>query len=398
MNKSVISLTILLTLTGCLHSLQYDLTDQDKIKPLTNHSMNVVVLKFDDVRPREERTDSIREQLGQQHISDYTYDKEFNTKVNNGISTMFTEHLNEVGVFMAVKYIPTSFTEMEPRTFDSLHRIGVDAVVTGRIHNFFGYYQTDAGSILIPTAFMLGLGLPPLFLMSHNQEKTYTFLGETFTMTEFDKTPILVSQVTMALGTWIGLTIEGMRERDIEYKTKLSLRLVSTKSRITLWEDSIIVEEKRHKSAPGTNKFDLAIESFHEATRKLVNGLLLASFTPESISPDSVSDKYTPNSRVMLSKKPEPTIPPSVEISYDSIVTMMDEQVQIRCSSKSDKLILSFKGIIGIDRNMTGSFNETSLEVQKNNTFYVLINSTLLLRVDVAQATGDGISLIFTKY
>jgi hypothetical protein len=259
-------------LVGCgKYALKYDLPEES-FKSEKPHPFNVVVTTFTDIRPQEERIDSVR------GSNDYTSDDEFIGQVDKEISKMVAKHVAYANVFAGLRYVDLSIADLRHTDMDSLHARGFHAVLTGEIRHFSGYYERNTGrEFLYGIGFGCLLGVPPLF-MNMYKEKTNHFLGSTFTTREYDPLPMYLSAIGFPLGGFIGDRIEKSYQRNIEQACALSLRLISTSTHRVVWEDSVTVQQKEHKAAGGTNKYELAVTALRDAVSQLVYRISAASF------------------------------------------------------------------------------------------------------------------------
>jgi hypothetical protein len=141
-----------------------------------------------------------------------------------------------------------------------------------------------------------------------------------------------------------------------------------------------------------------AIADVHTGMAKLIDAMNIHNDQSECLFPTEQAQEKK------LERSPELEeliVPFSVKIPYDGSVAILNRQVHVRCSKERESLFfstitLSFKGIVGIDKNRDGSFNRTSLKVQKGDIFYLRTES-LLLQFEVVQETDDGLTLTFKK-
>lgn len=251
---------VVLIMSGCAYPIKYKLNEKNISILKQTLPLRVLVTKFSDMRNSEERIKSLRKQKGYPDYGDYTYDKQFKGEVAEAITTMLVQHLNYSRVFSQVELAPFTSEQLSEEKLTSLSQIGVDAVMTGEIQHFYGYYDTNI--------FREILYQIPSYL--------YYFINPFGFSSDFVDALIHVS--IWITGTIGGLYLESLHKRDIEWRTKLSVKMIHTSTHDVLWEDTIEIFGKVHQRMPGPGgrpprKFEVAINSLRDAVNKMVKSL-----------------------------------------------------------------------------------------------------------------------------
>lgn len=250
---------IFLFLNGCKHPIKYGLNPRDILISKEILPMKVAVIEFTDIRPQEEREKSSREEKGFSDIGDYTYDKNFKGEVAEAITTMLIDHLRYAKIFSEVKSIAFAGEGLSKDNIDVFKQKGFDAVIVGKIKNFYGYYDRNVAREFI---FMLP-GLASAIVMPS--------IVDPYSFSE-SLVGVLVEAGILFSGTYL----ETLVKRDIEWKTELHVRLIQTSTSDAIWEDTFQVFGKVHKNMPGLgagNKYKVAVNSFRDAVNKMVKSL-----------------------------------------------------------------------------------------------------------------------------
>jgi len=274
-------LILLITIqNGCGYDITYDMTRSNVATCSHTHQFNVVVAHFTDNRPPEERIDTLRKEITDRRIGNYTYDENFSSPVDEAITILTTKHLMYSKVFSNIMSSTKTSEEIDNGYLDTLSAKGVDHVLTGRIDHFYGYYEQRIGKQLLyglPLACLIGI---PLTIASIEHE-TQVILGERFTTVKIN--PVIQGLATLGFlaGGSLGSYLESMERRDIEWRTNLSINLINTKNHEILWQDTINVQNSINSSMPGVNtdkrKYEVAVESLRIALNDLVKRLSMLS-------------------------------------------------------------------------------------------------------------------------
>lgn len=272
----ILAFFIVVFLIGCGYTIKYNLRDKDIFISQTRQKLNVVVTTFSDFRPPEEHEKSERTKLQYKDLGDYTYDKGFKGKVNEEITKMVVQHLDYSKIFSKVMY--AFARELTEDYVDSLRSAGFDAILTGDILDFYGYYDINANAVVLPLTF----GLPPLVYgifseikkrkeeIERMKENIYYEPGRN------DLYFLLLDGLSIA-GWLLGSYIESLQERNIEWHTRLFVQLINTSTYEVLWENTLESYSKEYKSMPGTDagngKFKVAVKSLREVVDQMVKSL-----------------------------------------------------------------------------------------------------------------------------
>ncbi len=249
----------MLLITGCGYQIKYALNNKDiaiSTKPIP---MKVQIATFSDSRDYIERQKEARKQKGGRDIGDYTYDKEFRGEVATEITKMLSDHLNYSRIFNpAVKLVSFSYQDISDTKLDSLQALGVDAVFTGEIGHFYGYYDRNIGRQLlyaVPLA-VLSASLLNLTTTSGNYQITYYWYGP---------------------GLVLGYYLESLHKRQIEQRAQINAKLISTTSHQVVWQQNFDIFVSGKRNMPGVNteqrKYQIALYSLRDAVNQLVTSL-----------------------------------------------------------------------------------------------------------------------------
>jgi hypothetical protein len=262
---TVLSITVIF-FSGCTHLIKYNLDQKIILISKRTLPLNVAVIKFSDVRPEEERNKSSREKKGYTDLGDYTYDKNFKGEVSEAITAMLIEHVRYSRVFSTVERAKLTSIDLSQEELILLQGEGFDAVMTGKIQNFYGYYDRniDREFLYFIPALAAAIASP--------------YIADPYSLTD----ALAATLVTVGLGI-AGPYFESLHKRDIEWKTSLRLKLVSTSTNHVIWEDTLEVFGKVHKSDPGfrgkqNEKYKIVISSLRDAINKMVKSLTELSF------------------------------------------------------------------------------------------------------------------------
>jgi len=112
------------------------------------------------------------------------------------------------------------------------------------------------------------------------------------------------------------------------------------------------------------------------------------SLAIDSITQSEIGIMHNDNEQSMFNiiltpKKPSEIVQGDVVVKVDAI--------------QWPRLLLSFTSIVGVDSNITGAFNETSIFVEDNTRFYVMMHEAGLYRVNVMVKYVDEFELRFEK-
>lgn len=251
--------TLCLLATGCTYKypLKYKLNGRDIVKAQSSVHLKVQVAALADLRPSAEMNKDDRVKQGDRDAGDYTYDNEFTPDMSRQISEMIIKHVNYSGIFdTPVSLAPYASNQISDTRLDELAKSGVDAVMTGEIQHFFGYYDRKLGRELL-YGVPLGLASAAVTMVA-SAAATGGFLYV----------------CTTAPGAYLGLYLESLHHRRIEKSCVLSVRLTSTKTYQPIWEDKLEVTSDERTSMPGATatkrKFQLATTALREAVNKMV--------------------------------------------------------------------------------------------------------------------------------
>ncbi len=254
-----------LFLGGCGYAIKYNLNEKDIFLSESTKPLKVQFATFSDMRDVVEREKSARKQEGYTDLGDYTYDKEFRGDVAEEITKMSIKHLNYSKVF-SYEITPASFGTEQPsaEVLDSLGEMGIDAVITGEINHFYGYYDQSLGRQLLyglPLAVASGL-LLTWTTTSGNYQTTYYWYGP---------------------GLVLGGYLESLHERIIRKHVQMRAILISTTTHQPFWEDSFEISSTEKRSMPGLStserKFQVTVWSLREAVNQMVKSIERATLS-----------------------------------------------------------------------------------------------------------------------
>jgi curli biogenesis system outer membrane secretion channel CsgG len=175
-------------LGGCGYAIQYNLNGRDIVLSKSTAPLKVQVATFSDKREVVERNKSARIEKGETDLTDYTYDREFRGNVAEEVTKMLIKHLNYSKVFASeTKRASFQSEQLSAGALDSLGKKGIDAVITGEIHHFFGYYDRSVGRELlyeIPLAVASGMLLTWTTTSGYYQT-TYYWYGPGLVLGEY---------------------------------------------------------------------------------------------------------------------------------------------------------------------------------------------------------------------
>lgn len=251
-------------LGGCatrtrVYRLQYSVKGPDIVQSDSVVSMKVQVARFYDIRDDIEQRISDRKESGGRDLKDYTYDAGFGDKVAEQITRMVIRHLNQSKVFSPhVTLARITSEQLTDAMLENLAKEGVDAVVTGEIEHFYGYYDHKPARRFL-YAFPLGMAS-----MAITAVYTAAATG--------------VAWVAVAYpGAYLGYYLESLHPRNIERHVLLKVQLISTKTHKPLWEDTFHVQSSERRSMPGfatrNRKYHVAVNSLRDATNEMVMSL-----------------------------------------------------------------------------------------------------------------------------
>jgi len=256
--------------TGCHYNLKYSLSDRTIMQSQNQKPLNVAVLILEDTRDDVEREKSVRKATGDADIGDYTYDSEFGNKVSEDISKMLVKHLEFSHAFEKITLGYEESSSLNQQLLDSLAGDRVDAVLTGKIRHFYGYYNQNTGKqVLFGGGLALAFGIPVGIMTSSTETKAYG-------IKEVKTNPIAISLAT-STGFMLGSWLESKGQRKIEWNTMLDLELVSTSTGETVWTGTAEASADEMKAMPGLNtekrKQEVAVNSLRLAVNDLVTNL-----------------------------------------------------------------------------------------------------------------------------
>lgn len=242
------------------YSIEYKLKNKNIVLSKSPKQLNVQVARFYDTRPLVEREKSARKNKSDRDINDYTYDNEFKGNVNEKITKMMIEHINYSKVFTPeVTLASLGSEQVSDASLDYLAETGIDAIMTGEIEHFYGYYdQKPFRKILYRLPLQISCAVVSLGLSMAILD------GKMGIFTTFP-------------GGYFGNYIESLHKRHIAQHVLLKVRLISTKTHKKLWEESFDVSFNGRKNIPGFSikkrKFQIVILSLQDAINKIVKSL-----------------------------------------------------------------------------------------------------------------------------
>ena len=269
----VVALLLAMLAVGCSHSINYSLNERQIVKSAEVAPLTVGVVTLIDARAPWERAKKACKSDGIEDCGDYTQDKDFGNHVARDISKMLASHLEYSQAFEDVRILDTEQKSSSPVELQRWADSGADAVLTGRVEHFYGYY--NGGSKVLPVGLCLASALAVGILTI--EEETYEISSPTGSSSGSMSTP-KVNSVATTLGAsagWAaGSYLESLSKRDNARQTKLTLALISTISGDTLWSGVASSEQDTKSAMPGLNtdnrKYQLAVRSLREAVNSLV--------------------------------------------------------------------------------------------------------------------------------
>lgn len=249
----------ILSLAGCGYQIRYALNQRDVVLSEKAIPLNVTVAQFSDTRDFLERNKDARKDNGDSDLADYTFDKEFRGEVAVEITKMLARHLNFSGAFDPEAQLASfSYDDLSDSILDSLQSTGVDAVFTGEISHFYGYYDRNIGRqflYAVPLGVLSGM-LLNLTTTSGNYQVTYYWYGP---------------------GLMLGYYLESLHKRQIDQRAEIHARLISTSSHQVLWQQNFDAFVSGKRNMPGVNteqrKYQIAVFSLRDAVNELVTSL-----------------------------------------------------------------------------------------------------------------------------
>ncbi|MFZ5979878.1 MAG: hypothetical protein ACOYVF_04540, partial [Candidatus Zixiibacteriota bacterium] len=254
---------------GCRYRIKYNLSRTETERARTTQPCKIAVCIFNDKRDDIEKQKDTRKEAGDKDAGDYTYDKDFEGEVAFSITDMTAQHLGYAHTFQEVTLLPYRSSAVNVLLLDSLRREGIDAVLTGDVRHFFGYYNHKTGS---ETFAMVGGSLVPAVLVAFLTTTTekhdiYMPFGGGGT---YEETKVNYVAITAAAfgGGMIGTLLESSSNRRIAWHTRLDLALVSTVTGENLWEGPVENTFDDQSKKPGLNtskrKQEVAVASLKE--------------------------------------------------------------------------------------------------------------------------------------
>ena len=290
MKNSTISTQILWGLTiafiflcGCGHRIHYHLNNRDIVSAPSTKPLTVQVAKLTDERPMIERQKNAREEAGFKDSGDYTYDKEFEGEVAESLTKMMIKHLEYSKIFEEITLTNYLSEEIEPDVLPTLKRQGVDLVMTGKIKNFYGYYNQRPGP-QTTYALLLGVGIGFTVGVATITEET-SQIGGPFSSIQITekKTNSIATGIGAAGGVYLGYYLESLAKRKIEWQNKLSIKLYDTSTQDMVWEKTYDISADIKDSMPGINtsgrKSQVVVKALREAVNEMVKDFSSLSLT-----------------------------------------------------------------------------------------------------------------------
>ncbi|RMD98686.1 MAG: hypothetical protein D6814_07040 [Calditrichaeota bacterium] len=98
------------------------------------------------------------------NAEDYTYDRGFKGQVNEAITAMLVKHLAYAKIFNSVTMGSFSSDQVTDEALNKLSKNGVDAVLAGELHHFYGFYDYHiykqfGYSLLLATVFSIPVAI-----------------------------------------------------------------------------------------------------------------------------------------------------------------------------------------------------------------------------------------------
>jgi len=267
----VLAILSCLLINGCGYSIKYNLSETTATRSEKPAPLKVAAVLFDDARDDIEREKDARKDKNEKDTGDYTYDKNFRGDVAQGITGMVVDHLRYSQCFDSIILLDYTSSAVNAILLDSLANAGVDALLTGEIEHFYGFYDRKPGKeVLLAGGLALAFALPTAFATTKTETKAYGFKEV--------KTNMLAVDFAASIGAMLGTYLESTGKRRISWRTMLSLQLVSTSTGKTIWKGTVDVnQDEDNKSMPGINtntrKQQVAVESLREAVNQLVRKL-----------------------------------------------------------------------------------------------------------------------------
>ena len=274
-NYSMYALVITtLFLAGCGYSIKYNLNQKDIFVSNSVKPLKVQIARFADNRDLTEKEISARKTTGGTDFGDYTYDMQFQGDVAEGITNMLIKHLNYSKIFTTKSTLAHFGSEqlsidkqLSILILDSLANTGVDAVLTGEINHFYGYYDRNIGR-----EFLYEI---PLAILS----------GGIFTWKETTSSLIMTTETTYywyGPGLVLGGFLESLHKRSIKQHVQIKAKLISTSTYKPIWEDDFEIFSNEQKSMPGLStvkrKFQITVWALRDAVNQMGKSLENAPF------------------------------------------------------------------------------------------------------------------------
>lgn len=273
-----LALLTALLLSGCAaYRINYSLNEREIVPAQKPCSLSVAVAILNDQRDQNERVKEAQKAISDDNVGDYTYDKDFKGGIDESISEMLASHLEYSRSFRRIGLLEYNAAALSRPVMDSLGARGVEAVLTGSIRHFSGFYERRrANEVLLGLG--LGVGCAVAATLLTMEEKTYQYCGPG------GQSGLTYVEINPAAGTLAGTAgailgglLESSGKRDFSRHTQLSVNLLSTVTGDTLWSETVEVIQREHNSMPGLNgskkKQELAVSSLREAVNKIVESL-----------------------------------------------------------------------------------------------------------------------------
>ncbi len=265
-----------LAVTGCSYQINYGLNQRDIVRAKAPQKLRVAVVVIADQRDEAERLKDARKLRGDADAGDYTYDKDFKGNVSVEISKMLAKHLQYGQCFESVEFVAADSKKPSLTENVQLRELGYDAVLTGSLRSFYGYYDRNSSrEFLLTTAIPGSVALVTGFMSVKTEEKS---MGGMFPMsyTETKIDPVMPAVAT-SLTSIVCNYVESSSSRDIAWQTALSMNLTDLTTGNLLWSDSVSVSDKVHTSMPGLKsskrKHEVAVASLRDAVNLLTERL-----------------------------------------------------------------------------------------------------------------------------
>lgn len=286
-------------MTGCAYNLSYNLNSREiRQSPVPSH-LRVAVVPLVDERDPIERSKEARKAARGTDVGDHTSDKDFKGEVAVEISKMTAKHLQYAQCFDQVEFVTLTAANFTQADQLRLRQEGFDAILTGSLRSFYGYYDRSTGrELLWNAALPLSAGLIAGFMSVKTEEKSIGGVAPmTFTETTVDP---IIPTVAVSISPLLGGLIESSADRDIAWQTSFALDLIDLKSGSITWSDSIVVSDSVHTSMPGIKigkrKQEVAVASLREAINLLVERLAKAASASAQPTLNQVTETYTAGS------------------------------------------------------------------------------------------------------